>query len=147
MKSGRVRIWYFAVEKLKSGRVHNWNLDMTRFDIFSWQIRIQTRLNLKFDRIFIFTLTNISLDWQNWLGHLVRILIFSLQIKNLDMSGFPFLNGREKNDHNGGIWQSGISESLAEYAQRLVCFVNVQLSLHENVVFSVYACVGNNTYA
>ena len=27
----------------------------------------------------------------------------------------------------------------AEYVQRRVCFVNVQLSLHENVVFSVSA--------
>ena len=35
-----------------------------------------------------------------------------------------------KNDRNGGIWQSGISKSLAEYVQRHVCFVNVQLSLH-----------------
>ena len=28
-------------------------------------------------------------------------------------------------------WQSGISKSLAEYIQRLVCFVNVQSSLHK----------------
>ena len=42
-----------------------------------------------------------------------------------------------KNDCNGGIWQSGIPRSLAEYVQRCVFFVNVQSSLHENVVFSV----------
>ena len=44
-----------------------------------------------------------------------------------------------KNDRNGGIWQSGILKSLEEYVQRHVCFVNVQSSLHENVVFSVSA--------
>ena len=27
-----------------------------------------------------------------------------------------------KNDRNGGVWQSRISKSLAEYAQRHVCF-------------------------
>ena len=52
------------------------------------------------------------------------------------------LNG--KND--GGIWQSGISKSLAGYVQHRVCFVNVESSLHENVVFSVCACVGNAAY-
>ena len=40
-------------------------------------------------------------------------------------------------------WQSGISISLAEYAQRPVCFINVQSSLHENVVFSVCASMDN----
>ena len=50
-----------------------------------------------------------------------------------------------KNDRNGGIWQSGISKSLAEYAQRPVCFVHVQLSLHENV-FSVCALMDNAAY-
>ena len=44
-----------------------------------------------------------------------------------------------KNYRNGGIWQSGISKSLSEYVQRPVCFVNVQSSLHENLVFSVSA--------
>ena len=44
---------------------------------------------------------------------------------------------KNKNDRNSGIWQSGISKSLEEYIQRHVCFVNVQSSLHENVVFSV----------
>ena len=34
----------------------------------------------------------------------------------------------------------------AEYIQRRVCFVNLQLSLHENVVFSVCACMGNAVY-
>ena len=49
------------------------------------------------------------------------------------------LGNKDKNDPNGGIWQSGISKSLAEYVQCPVSFVNVQLSLHENVVFSVGA--------
>ena len=51
-----------------------------------------------------------------------------------------------KNDHNGGIWQSGILKSLAEYVQRPVCYVNVQSSLHENVVFSVCAGMDNAAY-
>ena len=34
----------------------------------------------------------------------------------------------------------------AEYVQRRVCFVNVQSSLHENVVFSVCALMCNATY-
>ena len=33
----------------------------------------------------------------------------------------------------------------AEYVQRRVCFVNVQSSLLENVVFFVRACMGNAT--
>ena len=33
-----------------------------------------------------------------------------------------------------------------EYVQCRVCFVNIQLSLHENVVFSVGACMGNAVY-
>ena len=33
-----------------------------------------------------------------------------------------------------------------EYVQRRVCFVNIQSSLHENVVFSVCACLGNAAY-
>ena len=49
----------------------------------------------------------------------------------------------KKNDRNGGIWQSGISKSLAEYVQRSVCFVNAQSSLHENVVLSVCEHMGN----
>ena len=36
---------------------------------------------------------------------------------------------RKKKDRNNGVWQSGISKSLAEYVQRRVCFVNVQSSL------------------
>ena len=32
------------------------------------------------------------------------------------------------------------------YVQRHVCFVNVQSSLHENVVFSVCACMGSAAY-
>ena len=51
-----------------------------------------------------------------------------------------------KNDLNGGIWQSRISKSLAEYVHRCVCFVNVQLSLPENVVFSGGARMGNAAY-
>ena len=53
------------------------------------------------------------------------------------------LGNKDKNDPNGGIWQSGISKSLAEYVQRPVSFVNVQSSLHENVVFSVCALMDN----
>ena len=53
---------------------------------------------------------------------------------------------REKNDRNGGIWKSGISKSLAEYVQRPVCFVHVQSSLHETVVFSVSVRMCNATY-
>ena len=34
----------------------------------------------------------------------------------------------------------------AEYVQRRVCFVNVQSSLHNNVVFSVCVHMGNATY-
>ena len=52
----------------------------------------------------------------------------------------------KKNDRNGGIWKSGISKSLAEYVQRRVCFVNVQSSLHENVVFSVCARMCSAAY-
>ena len=51
-----------------------------------------------------------------------------------------------RNDHNGGIWQKGISKSLAEYVQCRVCFVNGQSSLHENVLFSVCTRMGNTTY-
>ena len=53
------------------------------------------------------------------------------------------MNNKEKNYRNGGVWQSGISKSLAEYVQRPVCFVSVQSSLHENVVFSVCALMDN----
>ena len=48
-----------------------------------------------------------------------------------------------KNDRNGSKWQSGISKSLAEYFQRPVCFINVQTSLHENIVFSFCALMDN----
>ena len=41
----------------------------------------------------------------------------------------------KKNDRNGGIWQSGISKSLAEYVQRRVCFVNVQSSYLLLIIF------------
>ena len=34
----------------------------------------------------------------------------------------------------------------AEYVQRRVCFLNVQSSLHENVVFSVCALMHNAAY-
>ena len=52
----------------------------------------------------------------------------------------------KKNDRNGGIWQSGISKSQAEHVQRHACFVNVQSSLYENVIFSVCACMCNAAY-
>ena len=51
-----------------------------------------------------------------------------------------------KNDRNGGVWQSRISKSLAECVQRHVCFVNEQLFMHENVVFSVCARMDNAAY-
>ena len=51
-----------------------------------------------------------------------------------------------KNDRNGGIWQSGILKSLAEYVQHRVCLVIVQLSLHDNVIFSVCTLMDNATY-
>ena len=44
------------------------------------------------------------------------------------------------------VYGSGISKSLAEYVQRRVCFVNVQSSLLENVVFFVCACMDNAEY-
>ena len=34
----------------------------------------------------------------------------------------------------------------AKYVKHHVCFVSLQSSLHENVVFSVYACMGNAAY-
>ena len=34
----------------------------------------------------------------------------------------------------------------AEYVQRRVCFVNVQSTLHENVVFSICWCMDNAAY-
>ena len=47
-----------------------------------------------------------------------------------------YCQAHPKNDRNGGVWQSGISKSVAEYVQRPVCFINVQSSFHENVVFA-----------
>ena len=52
----------------------------------------------------------------------------------------------KKNYCNGGVWQSRISKSLAEYVNLSVCFVNVQSSLHENVIFSVCARMDNAAY-
>ena len=67
--------------------------------------------------------------------------------RSLDCSFWTFSNRPfhvdSKNDRNGGIWQSGISNSLAEYIQRPVWFVNVQSSLHENVIFSVCTLMDN----
>ena len=39
-----------------------------------------------------------------------------------------------------------VLEAQWEYVQRHVCFVNIQSSLHENVVFSVRARMGNTPY-
>ena len=39
-----------------------------------------------------------------------------------------------------------VLEAQWGYVQRRVCFVNVQSSLHENVVFSICACMGNAVY-
>ena len=42
---------------------------------------------------------------------------------------FGYVYGlEEKNDRNGGIWQSGISKSLAEYVQHHVCLIIVLFS-------------------
>ena len=65
-----------------------------------------------------------------------------------EISHFSSLNSNwwPKNDRNGSMRQSRSSKSLAEYVQRHVCFVNIQLSLHENIVFSVCACMSNAAY-
>ena len=39
-----------------------------------------------------------------------------------------------------------VLEAQWEYVQRHVCFVNIQSSLHENVVFFVCACLGNTAH-
>ena len=44
------------------------------------------------------------------------------------------------------IWNKEKKYRKAEYVQRRVCFVNVQSSLHENVVFSVCALMCNAAY-
>ena len=44
------------------------------------------------------------------------------------------------------VAQNSIFFSLEEYVQCPVCFINVQSSLHENVVFSVCALMDNATY-
>ena len=59
------------------------------------------------------------------------------------MEKLPCSAKRNKNDCNGGKWQSGISKSLEEYVQHHVCFGNVKSSLHENVIISGCACVDN----
>ena len=41
------------------------------------------------------------------------------------------------------MWHRAQFFSLEEYVQRCVCFVNVQSSLHLNVVFSLCARMGN----
>ena len=45
-----------------------------------------------------------------------------------------------------GILFNDIKCSKAEYVQRRVCFVNVQSSLHENVVFPVCVLMCNAAY-
>ena len=52
----------------------------------------------------------------------------------------------EKMTATAVLWQSGISKSLAEYVQHSMCLVIIQSSLHENVVFSVCAHMGNAAY-
>ena len=77
-----------------------------------------------------------------WKGIYLKIIIghFDQLLFNnfVDLSS-PSL----KNDRKGGLWQSEISKFRAEYVQRPVCCVNVQSSLHENVVFSVCARMEN----
>ena len=55
LKSGRVRIWNFSIEKLKSGHVRNWNFqlinenpDTSGFEIFQEKMEIRTRPDLYF---------------------------------------------------------------------------------------------------
>ena len=68
----------FSKRKWKSGRVH----------------------------IYIFPLININPDWQNSIGHLVRILIVSLENENPDMSGFFIFNWKMKNPDVSGFFFS-----------------------------------------
>ena len=44
------------------------------------------------------------------------------------------------------LWVNIKKYHKAEYVQRRVCFVNVKLSLHENVIFSVCGHMGNAAY-
>ena len=50
-----------------------------------------------------------------------------------------YLKTYKSNDHMQKIRRISQKYRKAEYVQRRVCFVNVQSSLHENVVFSVSA--------
>ena len=56
---------------------------------------------------------------------------------------FWFYRGYEKNDHNGGVWQSKISKSLA--GCQVLCVLR-QCMLQDNVVFSVCARMDNAAY-
>ena len=49
-----------------------------------------------------------------------------VSLKKFHMGKKKDMNNKEKNDRNGGVWQSGISKSLAEYVQHRVRLVIVQ---------------------
>ena len=62
------------------------------------------------------------------------VVLYSFQTEAIDVATeilkscrSVHLQEKEKNDRNGGIWQSGISKSLAENVQHRVFFVNENL--------------------
>ena len=89
-------------------------------------------------------------DFRPWKFSLPIISQFcnkkSVTNSTFKINGWEKIRQQRKNERNSDIWQGGISKSLAEYVQRRVCFVNVQSSLHGNVVFSVCARMGNAAY-
>ena len=96
--------------------------------------------------LYSYFLENIDGSWdpkgmKNWREEMLFLLGYIVLKKTKNI--IKLLSYINKNYRNGGVWQSGISKSLAEYVQRPVCFVNVQSSLHENVVFSVCALMDN----
>ena len=52
----------------------------------------------------------------------------------------------EKCPHGGSSQSVAQANWVGEYVQRLVCFVNIRSSLHENIVFSVCVRMGNVAY-
>ena len=51
-----------------------------------------------------------------------------------------FFARKKKNNRNGGIWQSGISKSLAEYVQRPLCFVAYVIFIMWNSISGLDTC-------
>ena len=66
---------------------------------------------------------------------------FKTETKNLKLRIEKITQNRYKLVRQRSYWRRS-----GEYVQRRVCFVNIQSSLHENVVFSVCACLGNAAY-